>query len=127
MNVCFPVEEDLGLSSPLCPHFGSAPMLLVVDTTTKSCRPLANQFTGHGMCGAVSVLQSASVDTLVVGGIGAGALSKLAAINVAVYSSNQFSSVGQALDALERGELQRVGMNQACGGGHHSHGEGCAH
>jgi ArsR family transcriptional regulator len=85
-----------------------------------------NKSTGHGMCGAVSVLQSASVDTLIVGGIGAGAISKLAAINVAVYSSNQ-ATIGQALEALERGELHRVDMSQACGHHGHGHDHGCGH
>lgn len=124
MRVCIPVEEDRGLASPLCPHFGNAPLLLVVDTDTRQCQPLTNKFTGHGMCGAVSVLQSAAADALIVGGIGAGAISKLAAANIAVFAAT-CATVDEALSALERGELKRVDASQACT--QHGHDHGCGH
>ncbi|MCU0661221.1 MAG: diguanylate cyclase [Myxococcota bacterium] len=126
MRVCIPVEQDLGLASPLCPHFGGAPLLLVVDTETGQCQPLVNKSSGHGMCGAVTVLQSASVEALIVGGIGAGAIAKLAAIDIKVYATT-CATVDEALAALERSELKRVDASQACGQHGHGHDHGCGH
>ena len=32
MNLCIPVEQDAGPESPVCAHFGSAPLFLLVNT-----------------------------------------------------------------------------------------------
>ena len=31
MNVCIPINEDQGMKSEVCAHFGSAPAFLIVD------------------------------------------------------------------------------------------------
>ncbi len=35
MNICIPVNEDKGLQSPVCAHFGSAPAFMIVDTESR--------------------------------------------------------------------------------------------
>lgn len=43
MNLCIPVTQDLGLQSPVCMHFGSAPLFLIVDTDSGATETIVNQ------------------------------------------------------------------------------------
>lgn len=121
MNLCFPVEEDAGLDSPVCAHFGSAPVFLVVDTEAGACRALPNHNThhGHGMCAPLASLQGQQIDGVVVGGIGRGALTKLEAAGIAVYLASH-PTVAETVSAFKAGTLVRVDPDRACAG--HGHG-----
>ena len=121
MNVCIPITEDQGLDSPVCAHFGSAPAFLIVDTDSGTCRAVANtnQQHGHGMCAPLAVLQGERIDAMVVGGIGAGALGKLAAAGIAVHLS-EHATVRETVDALVADALPAMGLDRACT--HHGHG-----
>lgn len=126
MNVCIPVTEDRGLASPVSPHFGSAPLFLVVDTDTGSCRAVANrnEHHDHGMCRPLSSLTGERLDGIVVGGIGRGALGKLQAAGLRVYRS-EAPTVEAAVAALRAGTLPEVTPAEACaqhGNGPHGHG-----
>jgi predicted Fe-Mo cluster-binding NifX family protein len=126
MNICMPIIEDKGLQSTVCAHFGSAPLFLVVDTETGTCRAIqnGNQHHGHGMCTPLASLQGESIGGMVVVGIGDGALSKLRAAGIRVYLST-LPTAEQALSALEAGTLREVTPGDACahhGDGHHGHG-----
>jgi ArsR family transcriptional regulator len=122
MNICIPVVEDDGSASPLYPHFGSAPVFMIVDTDSGACRvvPNHNLDHSHGMCTPLDALAGESIDALVVGGIGRVALAKLGAAGVRVYLSTD-ATVGQAVAAFKAGTLQPVTQEMACahhGGGH---------
>ncbi len=125
MNVCIPVEEDQGLESPVCAHFGSAPIFLIVDTDTQTCRAVANanKHHAHGMCQPLASLASENLDAIVVGGIGRGAIGKLKAANIQVFLS-QFPTVKETIEALASGGLRPVTPDMACGGHGHGHGHG---
>ena len=123
MNICIPVNEDQGLQSPICAHFGSAPAFMIVDTDSGSCRaiPNGNQHHGHGTCMPLQSLQGEYIDGMVVGGIGMGALNKLKAANVQIYIS-EFATVAEAIAAFKAGALKLMQPNMACaqhGEGHH--------
>lgn len=122
MNICIPVNEDRGLGSTVCDHFGSTPLFLVVDTETRECRaiPNVNAHHGHGMCAPLKSLEGERLDGIVVGGIGAGALRKLAAAGLEVYRASA-PTVGETLAAFGRGELSIVDPANACGE-HRHHG-----
>jgi len=138
MKVCIPVNEDRGLDSPVCGHFGSAPLFLVVDTETSACRalPNGNQHHAHGMCRPLDALRGEQLDALVVGGIGLGALTRLRESGLDVWISAQ-PDVKATLAALADGSLRRADPAGACahhGQGHqhgadHAHGgpHGCGH
>ena len=130
MKVCIPINEDRGLDSAVCEHFGSAPGFLMVDTATGDCRAIANenQHHGHGMCQPLQALAGEQVDGMVVGGIGMGAVNKLMAAGVAVYKSS-FPTVRETLDALAAGTLPTVTADMACGQHGHAQGQGggCGH
>lgn len=122
MTICIPVVADRGLESPVCEHFGSAPLFLIVDTESKACRaiPNNNAHHAHGMCMPLNALQGERLDGIVVGGIGAGALMKLLAAGIQVFLS-QSPTVGETVDAHKAGQLRTVAPGMACGG-HHGHG-----
>lgn len=121
MNICIPVDEDKGLQSQVCAHFGSAPAFMIVDTDTGSCRAIRNnnQHDGHGMCMPLQSLQGEHIDGMLVGGIGMGALNKLNAANIQVYVSD-LATVAETLAAFKAGTLRLMQPNMACAG--HSHG-----
>jgi predicted Fe-Mo cluster-binding NifX family protein len=120
MNICIPIDQDLGLQSPVCAHFGSAPAFLIVDVDSGNCRAIhnRNQHHGHGMCSPLSALNGEAIDSVVVGGIGHGALNKLNAANIRVYLS-QHATVAQTVAAFKAGALQLVQSQMACAG--HGH------
>jgi predicted Fe-Mo cluster-binding NifX family protein len=131
MKVCMPINEDRGLQSPLCAHFGSAPLFMIVDTDGHGCRTVQNlnQHHGQGMCMPLASLRGENIDGMVVGGIGEGALSKLQAAGIRVYLSN-VPTVEATLSALEAGSLREVAPGDACahhGDRHHGHGGGGPH
>ncbi|MBN1655334.1 MAG: NifB/NifX family molybdenum-iron cluster-binding protein [Deltaproteobacteria bacterium] len=123
MKICIPIDQDKGLQSPVCAHFGSAPAFMIVDTDSGDCRAInnINQHRGHGMCEPLVALQGEQIDGMVVGGIGMGALNKLNAAAVQVYIS-QYATVGETLNALKAGTLQLMQPGMACAG--HGHGQG---
>ena len=122
MNICIPITNDEGLDSPVCAHFGSAPAFLLVDTDSGNCRTVTNtnQHHGHGMCAPLASLQGERIDAMLVGGIGAGALGKLAAAGIAVHLA-QHATVREAVDALVARTLPVMRPDLACA--HHRHGE----
>jgi len=131
MNLCIPVLKDEGLQSRVSGHFGSAPMFMLVDTETSQTTIIDNQndHHQHGMCMPLQSLAGHDIDSVVVGGIGMGALNKLLAANIKVFQSH-LPTVEQTLAAFQQGALQEVSPQTACAGhgqGPHGHGHGHAH
>lgn len=126
MIIAVPIEKDEGLESRVCAHFGSAPAFLIIDTNTSACRAVQNinQHHAHGACLPLASLQGERLYGIVVGGIGAGALSRLNAAGLSVYLASA-PTVAETISALKSGSLARVGPGMACG--HHGQGHGCGH
>ena len=143
MRICIPTNEDNGLSSTVCAHFGSAPWYVIVDSEAGDCRAIANgnPHHAHGMCTPLQSLRGEPIDAVVVGagndervergrggfqvvgGIGGGALAKLSAAGVEVYRANA-PTVAQLVHAWKTGGLQRVDPATACAGHGHDHDHG---
>ena len=121
MQICIPVVENCGLESRVSAHFGSAPGFMIVDTESGNARLIgnSNQHHAHGMCQPLAALAGETVDGIVVGGIGMGALTKLQAAGITVYRALH-PTVGETLAAFTAGSLQPLGHHEACGG-HHGH------
>jgi predicted Fe-Mo cluster-binding NifX family protein len=126
MEVVFPVQEDRGLDSGLYAHFGSARFFLVVETTSDSLETLVNQDTEHlhGQCQPLKALGGRSVDAVVAGGIGGGALHKLRAAGITVYRAVE-GTVRENLVLVKSGILPEFPVEQVCPA-HGSDGE-CSH
>jgi predicted Fe-Mo cluster-binding NifX family protein len=119
MQLCVPVLDDRGLESHVCAHFGSAPAFMVVDTDANACRLIVNNNAhhAHGMCQPLAALAGESVDGIIVGGIGMGALMKLQAAGISVYRSVH-ATVAEAVAAFRAGSLRPVGQDDACAAHH---------
>jgi len=72
----------------------------------------------------MAVLDGESVDIVIVGGIGRGAILGLNNSGIKVYQSKD-GSVQDNIEALEAGKLNELTSQNACGG--HGHGGGCGH
>lgn len=126
MKICFPVVTSQGLDSVVNGHFGSAQQFIIVDSESGQLsaidnRDLAHQ---HGACNPVKALNGHTVDAVVVGGIGAGAMAKLQQVGIKVFKA-QAPTVGENLDLFASGSFNQA-MTAGCGG-HHHHGHSCGH
>jgi len=126
MKVCFPVQKNEGMKSNVFGHFGTAPAFIVVDTETNDVRTITNadQHHAHGACNPTGALKGHTVDAIVVGGIGAGALSKLSQSGIRVYQA-QAATVQGNIDIFTAGSLPEFMPQNTCGG--HADGGGCGH
>lgn len=124
MKICFPVEKFDGLESKVYGHFGSAPVFVMVDSETLEVERLNNGDLGHehGSCNPLKALGGTTVKTLVVGGIGQGALNKLVALGTEVYRAES-GSVGHNMALYKDGKLSKFNPMLVCKG----HGGGCSH
>lgn len=126
MKICFPVQKNEGLGSRVYNHFGSAPMFIVVDTETNNVLTINNkdQHHSHGACNPIKALDGQSVDAVVVGGIGAGALNRLNQAGIRVYQAKA-PTVEENILMFKAKSLFEFMPRHCCGG--HSHGKECAH
>jgi predicted Fe-Mo cluster-binding NifX family protein len=126
MQICIPIDDDHGLDSRVCEHFGSAPKFMIVDTETGACYAIVNrnQHHGHGMCQPLAALRHHTIDGIVVGGIGRRALERLEGGRMQVFQA-QHATVGETVAAFKAGSLRPMSMDAACGHhGQHRHGHG---
>jgi len=115
MRVGFAVHNDQGIESKVYDHFGSAPAFIIVDTETKDPIRVNNKDLNHvhGACNPIMALDGHSVNAMVVGGIGAGAINKLNAMGVKVYAAAA-PTVKENLDLLTENRLQELSVHNAC-------------
>jgi predicted Fe-Mo cluster-binding NifX family protein len=126
MKVCFPVQNDEGIESKVYNHFGSAPMFVVMDTDTNAISTIHNrdQHHTHGACNPMNALDNQKVDAIVVGGIGAGALSRLNQMGIMVHRA-QAATIKENAALFSAKALPVLTLQGCCGG--NSHDGGCAH
>ena len=78
IRVAVPAENDEGLTSPICSHFGPAPYFALVDLGDQGIREVqtvSNPFCNQHAPGQVpGFLGSHDADVVLVGGIGARAI-----------------------------------------------------
>jgi predicted Fe-Mo cluster-binding NifX family protein len=126
MKIAFPVQEDLGLESPVYGHFGSAPLFVVLDSGSGAFQSIGNTDAHHmhGQCQPIQALGGTAVDQVVVGGIGAGALMKLQSLGIKVFRAIE-GSVNENLALLKSNQLPEFLVDMTCAG--HQGGHGCHH
>ena len=115
MKVGFAVQSNEGIESRVYDHFGSAPAFIIVDTEGNDVQTVNNGDLHHvhGACNPVMALDGKSVDAMVVGGIGAGAIAKLNAVGVKVYQAGA-PTVRENLSLLSEDKLQELSIFDAC-------------
>lgn len=126
MKAVFPTNSELGLTGTVYGHFGSAPFFVLVDTDTSEHEVLINHDKDHihGQCQPLKALGGIEAEAIVVGGIGKGALMKLAAAGIKAYKAVE-GTVEQNLDLFKSGSLSEYTIDQTCSG--HSLDGSCAH
>jgi predicted Fe-Mo cluster-binding NifX family protein len=124
MKVGFAVHSNEGVESRVYNHFGSAPAFIIVDTEGEKVLTVNNQDLHHvhGACNPVMALDGKSVNVMVVGGIGSGAITKLNAMGVRVYASAA-PTVKENLELLAQNRLEELSVLNAC----RAHQGGCGH
>ncbi len=124
MKVGFAVHGNEGVASKVYDHFGSAPAFIIVDTEGKDVLTVNNKDLHHvhGACNPIMALDGKSVDAMVVGGIGAGAITKLNAMGVKVYAAAA-PTVKENLELLSQNKLEELSVYNAC----RAHQGGCGH
>jgi predicted Fe-Mo cluster-binding NifX family protein len=124
MKVGFAVQLNEGLESAVYAHFGSAPAFVIVDTDLKQVSAVdnTNAHHVHGACNPINALGGNSIDAMVVGGIGPGAIMKLNAMGVKVYRAGA-PTVNENIALLGANQLQELSMNDSC----QEHGGQCGH
>ena len=115
MKVGFAVELNQGLESTVYGHFGSAPAFIIVDTDLNKVSAVDNTDAHHvhGACNPVMALGGNSIDAMVVGGIGAGAIMKLNGMGVRVFRAGA-ATVNENIALLGNNKLQELTMNDSC-------------
>jgi predicted Fe-Mo cluster-binding NifX family protein len=124
MKVGFAVQVNEGVESRVYGHFASAPAFIIVDTEGKDTLAVDNKDLNHvhGVCNPIMALDGKSVDAMVVGGIGAGALAKLNASGIKVYGAGA-PTVKENLALLSENKLEELSIYDSC----RLHQGGCGH
>lgn len=126
MRICFPVNENDGLSSIVHGHFGSAKGFLIYDTESNAFEEHHKPDRQHlrGACQPFRALGGRKVDAVIVGGIGSGALTGLNRSGLKVYRADGIT-VARNLVNFREDALDEITARDVCGG--HTHGHGCGH
>jgi len=126
MKLCFPVEKYEGIQSKVYGHFGSAPSFALIDSETNEIMEITNRDADHehGKCSPLKALDGQSIDCVIVGGIGAGALNKLIGMGASVYKSEN-GTVKDNLLLFRENRLSQFNPSLVCGG--HGTGGNCSH
>lgn len=126
MKICFPVSEAKGIESEVFGHFGSAPAFLVVEMESNTITMVNNkdQHHSHGACNPLKAMGNQQVDAIVVGGIGAGALSRLNQLGIKVFQA-QAATIKENIAILMKQNLPEFSTSHCCSG--HSQIGGCGH
>lgn len=122
MKVCIPVVENKGMDSVPFNHFGSAPMFIICDLESNDVRSIGNGDLDHehGKCQPIKALSGETVDAVIVGGIGQGAISKLNSMGIKVYKAYE-GNISENVALLKNNKLDEFPTNYKC-----NH-DGCSH
>jgi predicted Fe-Mo cluster-binding NifX family protein len=126
MKIAFPTQENMGMDSLIFGHFGSAHYFIVVDSDDDTFESADNpdREHQHGQCQPLKALAKTNIDSVVVGGIGAGALKQLNAAGIKVYRAVE-GTISENLELIKSGLLPLLTLDQTCVG--HAAGDKCMH
>jgi predicted Fe-Mo cluster-binding NifX family protein len=120
MNICIPIEKDEGLNAKVYGHFGSAPFFAIYNTETNNLEVVnnGNQHHAHGQCNPIAAMAGKSVDILVTGGIGAGAIERLRMMGVKICRVHPGQTIQDVIRSFEQDGLKEIQAHDTCN--HHS-------
>ena len=126
MKIAFPTQQDFGINSKVYGHFGSADLFIIVDSESEVVHSSLNPDRDHlhGACQPLKALNGQTVDAVIVGGIGAGALNKLKASGIQVFKAVE-GTVSENLLLMKNNQLEEFTPGLTCIG--HGTDGLCAH
>jgi len=115
MKLCVPILEDRGIDSPVSPHFGIAPLFLIVDTETQVCKAVTNNhpISLLGKCQPLAALSGIRVDAIAAISIGSGAIEALQSDNIRLYKVES-ASISKTIKAYQSGTLSEIILSHTC-------------
>lgn len=118
MKIIIPLDENNGLASKVCEHFGSAPFFAVVQSGDGKVEIIGNPNMQHehGQCTPADAFASTGAEAVVVNGIGARAAARLQSLGVDIYMAALAPTLADALERFNSGALQKIGPQAACEG-----------
>ncbi len=123
MRICIPAENNNGLNSDMCAHFGSAPYFIIYDTENKSLDSINNldDTHEHGQCNPLASFINKPIDVMITGGIGARALQKLNAGGVKAFKIESDRTIDDVIKSFESNLLKEITLDNACSQHQHQH------
>jgi predicted Fe-Mo cluster-binding NifX family protein len=119
--VAIPSTHPGGLEAPLGAHFGHCDLYTLVsiaDGRIEDVATLPNVPHQQGGCMApVNHLAQHGVQVLIAGGMGMRPLMGFNQVGITVLYGGPAQTVGEAVDGLLQGSLQRFTSELTCGGG----------
>ncbi|MCG8509116.1 MAG: NifB/NifX family molybdenum-iron cluster-binding protein [Rhodospirillales bacterium] len=123
--VAVPSNAPGGLDAGLSDHFGHCDAFTIVaieDNRVSDVKVLPNEGHEHGGCLApVQLLAANGAKVLIAGGMGQRPLAGFRNAGIMVLQWGDARTVGQAVEAMARGQLAHFGADHTCGGGGHRH------
>ncbi len=120
-KIVVPSMHPGGLDSSRSGHFGHCDVFTIVDVEDGRAREVSlvhNPPHVWGGCQApVNLLHGSGADAIIVGGIGMRPLMGLRQMGIEAYYAPKGDTVGEVVDYLLEGKLQRIAEHQVCGGG----------
>ncbi len=130
MLIALPSDDPGGLEAPISEHFGHCATFTLVelaDGKTGAVKVVPNTDHEQGGCMApVMFLKQHDVDVLLADGMGNSPLAGFQQVGIAVYSTGDAKTVGEAITQFSEGGCEQFGPAEACGDGcdgHHHHHE----
>ncbi|OGR75766.1 MAG: hypothetical protein A2X32_01130 [Elusimicrobia bacterium GWC2_64_44] len=124
MKIGITLNDEQGMKSEVCAHFGQCSHFLIVETDGKQVtgsRVVTNTAVhGGGGCTAVTEILKYGITHVIAGGMGMGAQNKFAAANVPI-----FGYCGKAEDAVKELLASSLGGIDPCKD--HGHDGNCGH
>ena len=114
MNLCIPIDENLGLDSNLCLHFSTAPYLMVIHPKTSTFEVFDNpDISGRSPDRLMHFLKEHDVQHVAVGGIGVANLEQMISAGIAVFSCAE-ETASAIVRALNNGTVNPVTLGVSC-------------
>jgi len=128
MRIAIPTNNPGGMEASRSDHFGHCDVFTLVEMDTEnkitSVEMLPVPDHGAGGCMVpVQFLKDAGVNAIVVGGIGARPMQGFAEVGIDVYWADRkaVSDAGAVMEKFTAGQLPKMNVDQACGGGSACH------
>ena len=109
-----PIEQNLGLNSPVSQHFGRARAFAIVSESKEFIKSIENVSEHFGGTGKPSeLLKNQQIDVLLCGGLGPNAIKQFESFGIKVFIGAQ-ENVSKTIDLFHSGKKTMATDENAC-------------